>query len=147
MPDKSLNILLIEDNDPEVYQIKEAIKNHNRDHQISVLSDGFGVVEYLEAQSKMQSNSFPDLILLDLNLPKHSGRKVIQDVKNHPNLKTIPIVVLTSSEVEDDIQKSYQGKISSYIVKPVDNDDFERAIISALDFYSLTQMPTNNQIK
>lgn len=147
MQAKPLKILLVEDNEAEAHQVLEAINNHNPHHVVSVLNDGIGVIKYLEDISHSQNKSFPDIILLDLNLPKHNGRRVITDLKSHPDLKTAPIIVLTSSDFEEDIRNSYRDKISSYIVKPESNDELEKIISSAMDFYSITQMPTNNHTK
>jgi CheY-like chemotaxis protein len=144
---KPLKILLVEDNESEAHQVLEAINNHNPDHVVSVLNDGIGVIKYLEDISHSQNKSFPDIILLDLNLPKHNGRKVITDLKSHPDLKTAPIIVLTISDFEEDIRNSYRDKISSYIVKPESNDELEKIISSAMDFYSITQIPNNNHTK
>jgi CheY-like chemotaxis protein len=147
MPAKPLKILLIEDNEAEVVQVRESIHNHNPDHIVNVLNDGVGVIQFLEENSRSAKNFFPNLIMLDLNLPKLNGRELISELKNHPDLKTVPVIVLTSSDLKEDIRNSYRHKISSYIVKPAGNEELERAIHTALDFYSITQMPTNNQIQ
>lgn len=136
MKTRTLKILLIEDNKAEVYQVLDAIMTHNE--------DGMDVISSLEEKRLNNRNNYPDLIILDLNLPQHSGRQLISDIKKHEELKTNPIIVLTSSDMEDDIKTSYKKNISSYIVKPPENEEFQRAIFSALDFYSITQMPTNN---
>ena len=144
MKAKSLKILLIEDNEAEVYQLLDAIRSHNESHEVNVLKDGVDVIRTLEEKRRNHGNNYPDLVILDLNLPVHSGRKLIGEIKNHDKLKSTPIIVLTSSDLEQDIKKAYQGKISSYIVKPSGYEEFLRAIYSTLDFYSITQMPTNN---
>lgn len=144
MKSRTLKILLVEDNDAEVYQISDAIKSHNENHQVEVFRDGVSVVKFLEEKKSSFGNNYPDLVILDLNLPQHSGRKLISDIKNHGELKSTPIIVLTSSDMEKDIKNSYREKISSYIVKPPEYEELLRAIRSALDFYSITQMPTNN---
>ena len=144
MKTKTLKILLIEDNEAEVYQVLDAIRSHNENHKVDVMKDGNEVINSLEELRRSQGNNYPDLVILDLNLPQHSGRKLISEIKNHEELKTTPIMVLTSSDIEDDIKTAYKKKISSYIVKPSEYEEFLRAICSALDFYSITQMPTNN---
>lgn len=144
MKSKTLKILLIEDNEAEVYQVLDAIKSHNNNHQVEVFRDGVNVISFLEERKSSFGNNYPDLVVLDLNLPQHNGRKLISEIKSHRALKSTPIVVLTSSDHEADIKNSYREKISSYIVKPSEYEEFVKAIYSALDFYSISQMPTNN---
>ncbi|MEM7553107.1 MAG: response regulator [Cyanobacteria bacterium P01_A01_bin.84] len=125
---KPVVILLGEDNPGDVYLIRSSLADSKLYHSFYHVQDGEEVMAYLYQEKNYQNVSIPDLILLDLNLPKKNGFEVLAEVKADPKLKIIPIVILTSSNREKDIIKSYQLYANSYIVKPSDYFSFFQAI-------------------
>jgi len=117
-------ILLVEDNPGDVRLTLEAFKEGKLANKVSVAGDGVEALDYLYRRGKFSGAVRPDLILLDLNMPKKDGREVLEEVKNDPQLRTIPVVVLTTSAAETDILKSYDLHVNCYIQKPVDYDAF-----------------------
>jgi len=105
---KPIDILLVEDNPGDVVLVEEVLSDSKMWNRLHVVSDGEQAMEFVRRQGKHAGAPRPDLILLDLNLPKKSGREVLREVKTHPDLKTIPVVVLTSSKSDDDVVKSYE---------------------------------------
>ena len=140
---RPINILLIEDNPGDVRLTQEAFKEGRMDIDLSVCMDGVEAVKFLKKQEKYGDAVTPDLILLDLNLPKMDGREVLEVVKSDPALKRIPVVVLTTSNAEQDILKSYNLHVNCYINKPVDFDKFFDIIQKIEDFWlSIAVLPT-----
>lgn len=125
---KIANILLVEDNPGDVRLTQEAFKESKREVNLMVLMDGVDVLSFLRKENKYADNPTPDLILLDLNLPRKDGREVLAEIKADPDLKRIPIIVLTTSNAEQDIQKVYSLHANAYINKPVDYDRFFEVI-------------------
>ena len=121
-------ILLVEDNPGDVRLTQEAFRQGRIDHRLSVVSDGEEALSFLRRQGKYANAPRPDLILLDLSLPKRDGREVLQDVKNDPELRNIPVVILTTSDGEQDIRRAYKFYANSYMIKPVQVDEFLRKI-------------------
>ncbi len=121
---RPVHILLIEDNPGDVRLTQEAFRESNLPIRLDVVMDGLEGVRYLRKQGKYENATTPDLVLLDLNLPKMDGRQVLQDIKNDPELRRIPIVVLTTSNAEHDILQCYDLHANSYVNKPVDFDQF-----------------------
>ncbi len=119
-----MHILLIEDNPGDVRLTQEAFRESHLPVQLDVVMDGLEGVRFLRKQGKYENATTPDLVLLDLNLPKMDGRQVLQDIKNDPVLRRIPIVVLTTSNAEHDIMQCYDLYANSYVNKPVDFDQF-----------------------
>jgi two-component system, chemotaxis family, response regulator Rcp1 len=117
-------ILLVEDNPSDVRLTREAMREGKVCNNLAVVSDGEQAVAYLLRQGKYQDAPRPDLILLDLNLPKKDGREVLREIKGIESLKRIPVVVLTTSQAEEDIWRSYELHANCYITKPVDLDKF-----------------------
>lgn len=140
---KIFEILIIEDNPADARIAKEAFKESNIKYNINVVSDGIQAIDYLRKTEEFRNAVTPDLILLDLNLPKKDGREVLAEVKSDVNLKTIPIIVLTTSQSEQDITNSYSLHANSYISKPVDLESF-LVIIKAIEEYwfKLAKLPT-----
>ncbi len=140
---KIFEILIIEDNPADARIAKEAFKESNIKYNINVVSDGIQAIDYLRKTEEFYNAVTPDLILLDLNLPKKDGREVLAEVKSDVNLKTIPIIVLTTSQSEQDITNSYSLHANSYISKPVDLESF-LVIIKAIEEYwfKLAKLPT-----
>ena len=121
-------ILLVEDNPGDVRLTQEAFRQGRIAHRLSVVSDGEEALSFLRKTGQYANAPRPDLILLDLGLPKRDGREVLQDVKNDPELRNIPVVVLTTSDAEQDIRRAYKFYANSYMIKPVQVDEFLRKI-------------------
>ena len=123
-----VRILLVEDNPGEVRLTQEAMKDCRINNKISVARDGEEALAFLHREGPYAGEERPDLILLDLNLPKKDGRQVLAEIKADPNLKRIPVVVLTTSKAEQDILKAYNLHANCYITKPVDMDQFMEVV-------------------
>lgn len=140
---RPVNILLIEDNPGDVRLTQEAFKDAKVPITLDVVMDGDEAIKYLRQSHPYEKCTVPDLILLDLNLPKRDGREVLAEVKTDPVLKSIPVVILTTSNAEQDIIKSYNLHVNSYINKPVDFDKFFDIIQKIEDFWLNTAiLPT-----
>ena len=125
MNDVSLiEVLLVEDNPADVRLTREAFRDGKIRNQLSVVSDGIQAMDFLKRQPPYEGAPRPDIILLDLNLPRMSGREVLERVKGDPDLRRIPVVILTTSEADKDILESYDLHANSYIVKPIGFDNF-----------------------
>lgn len=135
MDDHTINILLVEDNPGDVRLTKEAFKECNNKFTINVVEDGVDALDYLFKRGKFTQAQRPDLILLDLNLPKKNGFEVLQSVKNHKDLHTIPVVILTTSKATDDINTCYDRYANCFLTKPVDLDQFIEMIKSFEEFW------------
>ncbi|MGO9387170.1 MAG: response regulator [Methanobacterium sp.] len=137
-----IEILLVEDNPGDVRLIMEAFKNAKVYNNIQVQMDGESAVRFLLKQEEYKDAPRPDLILLDLNLPKKDGREVLNIIKQDKNLKPIPVVILTTSTAEEDIIDTYNKHANSYITKPVDLDQFFQVVESIQDFWlSIVKLP------
>ncbi|OGW30087.1 MAG: two-component system response regulator [Nitrospirae bacterium GWC2_42_7] len=138
MFNKFINILLVEDNPDDVELTMHALKKSNIANPIEVVRDGQEAIDYLFYKGKYlnSKHSLPNLILLDLKLPKVNGIEILHKIKNDRKLKLIPVVVLTSSKEENDIMKSYDLGVNSYIRKPVDFDQFVETV-KQIGFYWL----------
>ena len=134
---KSLDILMVEDNPADVRLTQEAFRDGKICNRLAIVKDGVEAMEYLRRHGKHASATRPDLILLDLNLPRKDGREVLAEIKSDPALMRIPVVVLTTSKAEMDIVRSYNLHANCYIVKPVDLDQFID-IIKSIDQFWLT---------
>jgi chemotaxis family two-component system response regulator Rcp1 len=140
---RPVNILLIEDNPGDVRLTQEAFKEGDLGVNLSVVMDGVEAINYLRKMGKYTEAITPDLILLDLNLPKRDGREVLEDIKADPALMFIPVVVLTTSNAEQDIIKTYRLHANCYINKPVDFEKFFDVIQKIEDFWLSTAiLPT-----
>jgi CheY-like chemotaxis protein len=141
----SFTILLVEDNPADVRLTKEALKDAKVLHELYVASDGVEAISFLTRQEGHESAPRPDLILLDLNLPRKDGRQVLEEIKQHPDLKTIPVVVLTTSQAEEDIIRSYDLHANCYVTKPVDLEQFSRIVRTIEDFWlTIVRLPTDS---
>ncbi len=120
---RSIHILLVEDNLADVTLIMEAFKECRKPIQVSRVKDGEEALRYLRGQDRFSQARRPDLVLLDLNIPRKSGLEVLNEVKSDPKLQEIPVVVLTNSKMEADVQKAYESRANFYIVKPTDLDE------------------------
>jgi CheY-like chemotaxis protein len=133
--DMSIQVLLVEDSPGDVRLTKEVFRDTNMDIHLHVASDGLEAMAFLRQKGDHVNAPRPDLILLDLNLPKMDGRQVLAEIKEDASLKTIPTVILTTSESEVDIVKSYQLQANCYLSKPVQLDAFENIVKSINDFW------------
>ncbi len=130
-----LEVLLVEDSPGDVRLTREAFRAANRAIHLHVASDGVDAMAFLRKQGSHGSAPRPHLVLLDLNLPKMDGREVLAHIKEDADLKTIPTVILTTSEAEADILASYQLQANCYLSKPVQLDEFEALVKSINDFW------------
>lgn len=136
-------VLLIEDNPGDVRLTQEAFKEDNKDVTLEAVNDGVEALSYLRKEGQYSEKQTPDLILLDLNLPKWDGRKVLKEIKGDPLLRRIPVVVLTTSNAGADILKSYDLHANCFINKPIDYDDFFNIIHNIGEFWLSTAiLPT-----
>lgn len=139
---RQVEILLVEDNPGDVRLTREALKEAKVLNNLNVVGDGTEAVAYLERQGKYGDSVRPDLILLDLNLPKMNGREVLAYIKGKDELARIPVVILTSSKAEEDILKTYGLHANCYIIKPVDLDKFVNIIRAIENFWlSIVHLP------
>jgi two-component system, chemotaxis family, response regulator Rcp1 len=130
-----IQVLLVEDSPGDVRLTKEAFREANRTIHIHVANDGVDAMAFLRHEGPHVHAPRPDLILLDLNLPRMDGREVLAHIKEDDSLKTIPTVILTTSDAEADILKSYQLQANCYLIKPVQLDEFEAVVKSINDFW------------
>lgn len=137
------DFLLVEDNPGDVRLTQEALKSHKVKNNLHVVIDGEEAIAFLRKQGKYKDAPRPDIILLDLNLPKKDGREVLAEIKSDPRLKAIPVVVITSSEAEQDIIKSYNLNANCYVTKPVNFDQFIKVVQSINDFWlTIVKLPS-----
>lgn len=134
-PQRSIEILLVEDNPGDVRLTEEALKDAKVCNRLAVARDGVEAMEMLRSEDAFSGRSRPDLILLDLNLPRKDGREVLAEIKSDERLKRIPVVVLTTSQAEEDVLKAYNLNANCYVTKPVDLDQFIKVVRSIEDFW------------
>ncbi len=143
---KHRSILLIEDNEGDILLTKEALDNQQFVREIDVVKNGSAAIEHLESILHHQKKKLPDIIFLDINLPKMNGQEVLQHIKSHEGLKHVPVVVLTTSSSERDIQVSYQHHANCYITKPVDVTEFMETIAKVEEFwFSIATIPSHKK--
>jgi two-component system, chemotaxis family, response regulator Rcp1 len=133
---RPIEILLVEDNPADVRLTREALTEGKVHNNLQVVSDGVTALEFLRRQGRHAGAPRPDLILLDLNLPKKNGREILAEIKQDEDLRRIPVVVLTTSEDEEDILRSYQLHANCYITKPVGLEQF-LAVVRQIDSFWL----------
>ena len=139
---KPITILLVEDNPADVRLTLEAFKEGKVNNNLHMVKNGEEAMDFLFKREPFTNSPVPDLILLDLNLPKMDGREVLKEIKNNENLKKIPVIVLTTSKAEEDILKSYNLHANCYITKPVELDDFIKVAKSIENFWlSVVKLP------
>jgi CheY-like chemotaxis protein len=130
-----ISVLLVDDDPGDVLLVREAFADHKVGNTLSVVSDGVEALQYVRQQGSYTGATRPDLILLDLNLPRKSGIEVLEEIKSDPALSTILVVVLTTSEAEEDIVRAYKLHANAYITKPVDFEQFTRIVHQIDDFF------------
>ena len=133
--DKAIEILLVEDNPGDARLAQEAIREAEWDNHLNWVSDGTEALHFLRRQGRYVSAPRPDLILLDLNLPRKDGREVLAEIKVDPTLKVIPVVVFTTSRAEQDVARAYSLQANCYVVKPQSFDQFSEVIGAIEDFW------------
>lgn len=142
MPGKIFNILLVEDDPADADLIQECLEDMSLDVKLNIVNDGAKAIAYISRQHPYSKVALPDLILLDLNLPKKNGREVLKELKEDSLLKHIPVLVLTSSSAEDDINMSYSLGANSYIIKPGGFEQFVNVIQAIEQFwFSIVTLP------
>ena len=142
-PNRPVEILLVEDNPADVELTIEALKEGKVSNHLNVVMDGIEALVFLRREAAYADAPCPDLILLDLNLPKKSGRETLAEIKQDPELCTIPVVILTTSEAEKDIVESYKLHANCYIKKPVDLEQFITIIKSLENFwFTVVKLPS-----
>ena len=134
---RTVEILLVDDNIGDVVLTKEALKGAEFPNRVSVVRDGCEALEFLRRTGKFAKASRPDLILLDINLPRKNGCEVLEEVRSDEELRLIPIVILTSSEAEDDIRRSYELGANCFVTKPADLDEMVR-VVQAINHFWIT---------
>ena len=143
---KEIEILLVEDNPGDVRLTEEALREGKVKNRLHVARDGVEAIEFLRRQGKHADAPRPDLVLLDLNLPRKDGREVLAEIKSDPQLKTLPVVVLTTSSAEADILRTYSLHANCYIQKPVDLDQFVQVVKSIDDFWlTIVRLPKERE--
>jgi CheY-like chemotaxis protein len=140
---RPVEILLVEDDPGDVLMTREALEDHEVPTSLSVVSNGEDAIAYLRRQGRFSDAVSPDLVLLDLNLPRRNGREVLSDIKGDPELRRIPVVVLTTSDSQEDVHAAYDLHANAYVRKPVDYEQFASAVRSIDDFFvGVVRLPT-----
>jgi chemotaxis family two-component system response regulator Rcp1 len=138
-----VEILLAEDNPGDVRLTEKALEKGKIVNNLNVVNDGVEAMAYLRQEGEYADKPRPDLVLLDLNMPRMDGQEVLAEISEEPDLRRIPVVVLTSSEAEEDIVKSYELNANAYLTKPVDFDGFVDVIKSVEDFWlAVVRLPS-----
>lgn len=139
---QAIEILMVEDNPSDVRLTIEAFKDAKVLNNMSVASDGEDALKFLKREGRYKDSPRPDLILLDLNLPRMNGKEVLGEIKRDPDLKRIPVVVLTTSDNEQDVRRAYDLHVNAYVRKPVDLDQFIKIVEAVEDFWlSVVKLP------
>lgn len=135
MTGRLADILLVEDSPTDIMLTREALEYHEIANPLRVVEDGEAAMRYLRRTEPYASARQPSLIILDLNLPKKSGREVLKEIKSDPRLKNIPVVILTTSKAEEDIEKAYGHNANCYITKPLDLHKFSDVVRKINEFW------------
>jgi CheY-like chemotaxis protein len=130
-----ISVLLVEDDPGDVLLIREAFAEHKVGNILSVVSDGVEAMRFVRGEGEHAGRERPSLVLLDLNLPRKSGAEVLAEIKGDSELSMIPVIVLTTSEAEEDVMRSYKMHANAYITKPVDFDRFKQIVHQIDDFF------------
>ena len=130
-----ISVLLVEDDPGDVLLIREAFTEYKVGNVLSTVSDGVEAMKFVRGEGEYAGHERPDLVLLDLNLPRKSGTEVLAEIKGDPELSMIPVIVLTTSEAEEDVLRSYRMHANAYITKPVDFDRFREIVHQIDDFF------------
>ncbi len=147
MPEKSpsqpIEILLVEDDPGDVLMTQEAFKDYKIANRLNVVTNGEDAIAYMHKHGRFADVATPDLVLLDLNLPRRDGREVLLDIKGDAHLRRIPVVILTTSEAEEDVIAAYDLHANAYVRKPVDFEQFVTAVRAIDDFFiTVVRLPS-----
>ncbi|MFZ0488963.1 MAG: response regulator [Salegentibacter sp.] len=143
-----VNILLVEDNEGDILLTVEALQDGKIANEIHVARDGREAINFLRRKGKFQYSQRPDLILLDINLPKLNGHELLDKIKQDEELKAIPVIILSTSSLEDEILRCYNSYANCYITKPVDINNFDQVLRRIKDFWTSTvELPRQNQLR
>lgn len=138
-----IKILMVEDNPDDVLLAKEALRDSKVHCSLQVVEDGEDAMDFLFKRGEFEDAFSPDIILLDLNLPRKDGREVLKEIKDDTSLRMIPVVILTTSDDDDDIRHAYNSHVNCYIKKPVDFDQFIKVVQAINDFwFTVVRLPT-----
>lgn len=139
---QQIHILLVDDNEGDILLTREALEDARIINKISIANDGVEAISFLKKEPPYRGTEMPDIILLDINLPKMDGTEVLSIIKNDPDLKRIPVIMLTTSSSEKDILASYDNYANCYITKPVDLERFMDVVRTIEDFWiSIVKLP------
>ncbi len=142
----SADILLVEDNPGDIRLTKEAFKEGQISNTLHVATDGIEALDYLYRRDGYEDVPMPDIVLLDLNLPRKNGDEVLEEINEDPSLSSIPVIILTSSDAEEDVIRSYELQVNAYLTKPVDPDEFIRTVRSFKAFWlSVVRLPAHEE--
>lgn len=145
---RPIEILLVEDNPGDVELTAQALRAGKICNQLHVVEDGELAMDFLRKQGHFAAASCPDVVLLDLNLPRKDGREVLEEIKADPALKKIPVIILTTSQSEEDILRAYNLAANCYITKPVDLDQFTKVVQAIEDFwFTVVKLPPNKSVR
>jgi len=140
---RPIQVLLVEDNPADVRLTRDALSEGKVVNELSVVTDGVEALRYLRREGSYAAAPRPDLVLLDLNLPRKSGREVLQEIKADPELRRIPVMVLTTSKADEDLDRAYSLHANCYIRKPVDLDEFLEVVRSIEHFwFTIVTLPS-----
>jgi len=140
---RTIDILMVEDDPGDVRLTREALKGSKVLHSLNVVEDGVAALDYLRKVAPYQNAVRPDIVLLDLNLPKKDGREVLSEIKSDDKLKRIPVVILTTSKAEEDVMRTYNLHANCYVTKPVDLEKFI-VVVKSIDAFWLTVVTLPN---
>lgn len=142
---KPVHILLVEDNEGDIVLIKDAFEEAKIVNKLTVTRDGDQALSFLHKTNGYENADMPDIIILDVNLPKRNGHEVLKSIKEDMNLMHIPVIMLTTSSSPSDISKSYKNHVNCYITKPIDADDFIKVILRIESFWiNIVKLPSRN---
>jgi CheY-like chemotaxis protein len=140
---KPIEVLLVEDDPGDVLMTQEAFADYKIANRLSVVTNGEDAIAYMRKQDRFADVATPDLVLLDLNLPRRNGREVLREIKEDAELRRIPVVILTTSEAEEDVVASYLLHANAYVRKPVDFEQFVAAVRAIDDFFiTVVRLPS-----
>ena len=139
---RPIQILLVEDSPDDILLTREALKDAKIANELHAVMDGEAAMDFLRGEGEYRDRVLPDVVILDLNLPKMDGREVLREIKQDDDLRRIPVIVMSTSGAEDDIRGAYDQHVNAYVQKPVDFDDFIRAVRSIEEFWlSIVRLP------
>jgi CheY-like chemotaxis protein len=139
----AIEVLLVDDDPGDTLMIREAFERNKVRNELASVADGVQAMQYLRKEGEYAGVARPDLILLDLNLPRKDGREVLAEIKGDPALRTIPVVVLTTSHAEEDVLRSYQLHANAYVTKPVDFERFIEVVRQIDEFFvTVVKLPS-----